>query len=983
MSLLDSIAKTDGKQSTVGGGADGAAFDFRGRPVAFSEDLARILAIPRRPLNIEDPLAAQLWTKHLRRERPEGCDCDARWGVYGPDGKVIPGSGCITSFNPTQGWALEEAMDHGLAGNIGVGHGKTSITIFAPWTRPDVKTATLLIPSGAKRQFLERDFPQWSAHFKTPNLAGSSQFWKDGRPILKIITYSELSLPKNSDILTRHGVPDMLILDESQNAKDRKGPRWQRIERAIEAGIKYFLFMSGSPTDKSIKEYAHHAAQALGSNSPLPLHPPTLDEWSTALDASAKRAPMGALARLCAEGEGVQDGFARRLSDTAGVVITTGASVRCALEITAIKAPPVPSELLGMIEGTRNGRRPDGEISLEAMTSSRWARQMAAGFFSYWNFPRKEPDALITEWFEKRKAYHKEGREKLKYSREFLDSPLLLWNAAARWHDGYKAEHQTIPPHSTKGPMPVWPSEHFLEWREIRDKVHHETKYKWVSDYLVDQCAAWASKNVGIIWVEHKDFGARLAEKAGIPFYDGGGKNPELEEKGGRPIVCSIKANGTAKNLQHLYHKNLFPNPMSTNKDWEQCLDSKTEILTAAGWRGIDDDISAIAVAAFDPTTRAVTWEPSKRVERLLGAEEIYGIESPHLSIRVTAGHRMLASTPKHVSKHVLEWSPLTFVNAHSMPNRWRLPINGIEKNVRGTTLSNEQLVFVGLFMTDGNLESNGRVALFQSERYPEIVDLIDSTVRACGLTAKRSVNTRPSNFGARSPLHKWTIPRRELDQFGPWLTKDLCPEVAALTRDQLLSLLWGMWAGDGHKTTGTYEYDKHSPGTISICSKRKHVLEQLQIACVLRGLRACVAQTKKGLWLLRVSECDWWSVCSADDGRPVWGVLASQSSERVWCCTVSTGAIITRRNGKVAIVGNCLGRTHRNGQRADSVEAEVFLHTPEMRGAFDTARNRARYVTNTMKNPQKLCYAVLDLSAAVEDTLQKPEAGVRWWEDE
>lgn len=564
------MAKAEGKEGKVGGGAESATFEFRGRPVEWSPDLQRVLALPRRKLNLEDPLAAELWTKHLRRERTS-CDCDKRWGVYGPDGAVIPGSGCITAFNNTQGWALEEGMDFSLLGNLGVGHGKTGVTIFSAYTKPDVKTATLLIPAGAKRQFFERDFPQWSQHFRTPNLAGGSEFWPDGRPVLKVVTYSELSLPKNSDILTRYGVPDMLILDESQNAKSRKGPRWQRIDRCIEAGTKYLVCVTGSLTDTSIKEYAHHAAAIFGDRAPVPLHAPTVDEWSSAIDAGRVRAPVGQLARLCEEGEGVQEGFARRFSETPGVIVTTGASVKAALEIKAIAAPPVPLELQEMIQGTRHGRRPDGEVSLESMTSSRWARQMAAGFFSYWNFPRKEPDALIDEWFEKRKAYHKEGREKLKYSREFLDTPLLLWRAAERWHDGYRHDHKMVPPHTKKGPLPVWDSEHFVAWRAIKDKVVHETKYKWVSDYLVDQCVQWASKNVGIIWVEHKDFGNRISEKAGIPFYDGGGKNPELEEKGDRPIICSIKANSTAKNLQ-FFHLNLYPNPMSTNKDWEQSL---------------------------------------------------------------------------------------------------------------------------------------------------------------------------------------------------------------------------------------------------------------------------------------------------------------------------------------------------------------------------------------------------------------------------
>lgn len=581
-SMLTEIAQTKGLITTADGNAEGAIFGYKGAPVGWSHDLERILALHRRSLEPEKDLrAAEAWTKHLRRERPEGCDCDARWGVTGPDGKLIPGSGCLLSLNGPQGWSLEEASDDfGLFGNVGVGHGKTGIGLLLPMAIPGVKTAVLLIPAQVKRQLLERDYAQWAAHFKVPHLAGHF-VWPDQRPVLKVITYSELQLPKNSDILTRHGVADLVIADEGHHLKDKKGTRWKRIDRASDIKRFFFCVITGTPTDKSIKEYDHLIGRALGHKSPVPLHGPTVDAWASALDAGELRAPMGSLVQLCKPGENVQEGFARRVADTHGVIVTSTASVKCGLVITALKAPGVPNDpipgydgrgLADLIEGTRNGERPDGEQSMEALTAAMWSRQLAAGFHSYWNFPRGEPDELIKDWFEKRKNYHKEVRAKLKYSAEFADSPLLIWNAAVRWHDGYSHEGKSYPKHCKKGPMPVWDSEFFLKWREIKDKVFHETKYKWLSDYLVDATVEWAKKNVGIIWVEHHDFGQRVATKAGIPFYDGKGKNPELDEKGNRSIVASIAANDTGKNLQKLWHKNCYPNPFTANKRWEQSL---------------------------------------------------------------------------------------------------------------------------------------------------------------------------------------------------------------------------------------------------------------------------------------------------------------------------------------------------------------------------------------------------------------------------
>jgi hypothetical protein len=572
--MLDGIAKTDGLITQAEGGAAGAVFAFRGAPVGWSKDLDRVAALPRRPLNPDDPAAAIAWTAHLKRDN-EKCDCDRRWGIPG-----TPGTGCIKSLKPIQGWSLEEASDvAGLFGNIGVGFGKTGISILLPMAIPDVKRAILLIPPRVKRQFFEKDYPQWSAHFKVPNLADYGTFI-DGRPTLVVITYSELSLPKNSDILTRYGMPDLIIADESHNLKNHKGPRWRRVERAFEAGCNRFVAISGSPTDRSIKEFSHTMERCLDDQSPTPLHPPTVDAWAAALDAGEYRAPMGLLANFCNPGENVQAGFARRVADTHGVIVTTGSSVRCGLEITAIKAPPVPKDplpgfdgrnLQDLIEATRNGQRPDGDESQDALTAAMWARQLAAGFYSYWNFPRGEPDTLIKDWFAKRKLYNKEVREKLKYSREFLDQPLNLWNAAVRWHDGYTHEGVRVPPKAKNGPMPSWPSEHFAAWRDIKDQVFHETRYKWVSEYLVDAAADWGRKNLGIIWFEHHDFGAKVAERLGLPLYDGGKKSPELDERGDRTIVCSIKANNTGTNLQK-WSDNLVTTPPSTNKDWEQML---------------------------------------------------------------------------------------------------------------------------------------------------------------------------------------------------------------------------------------------------------------------------------------------------------------------------------------------------------------------------------------------------------------------------
>jgi hypothetical protein len=52
------------------------------------------------------------------------------------------------------------------------------------------------------------------------------------------------------------------------------------------------------------------------------------------------------------------------------------------------------------------------------------------------------------------------------------------------------------------------------------------------------------------------------------------------------------------------------------------------------------------------------------------------------------------------------------------------------------------------------------------------------------------------------------------------------------------------------------------------------------------------------------------------------------------------------------------LGRTHREGQLADTVTVEVMLHCEELEACFEKARADARYLEDTFGNRQKLNFA-------------------------
>lgn len=543
------------------------------RPVQHTPDLARILALPRRLAPAlqgpEGEALADLMTERLSRRRSSPCRC-----------KALGRPGCITRLKPAQGWALYEApLAGGLVGNIGVGAGKTGLDILMPMAMPDCKIAVLFVPPNLVPQ-LQADYLAWAEHWRVPSIVGPGfRYLVAGAPVLHVVPYSRLSRAEATDLLDSIG-PDLLIADECHRLKNADTATTSRFLRAMIQANRRLCAWSGTVTKDSIKNYWHLMAFALKDSSPTPLDKEAMKEWATALDAVSWPAPPGALLKLCEPGEHVQAGYRRRLTQTRGVVTTVEGALGAAIYLHRrdVQLPDDRLELdvprscyerwsgtLGeLIERVRQtGTRPDGEELVEATEVAACCKQLASGFYYRWKFPKGEPDELIDEWFRVRKEWHKELREILKERRPHLDSPLLCAKAAIRHAAGYT------------GDLPTWDACWWPEWREIRNRVYHETEAIWLSDYLARDASAWAEKHRGVIWYEYGALGQKIAEVSGLRLY---GAGPEAKAAltgadGKKSVICSIKAHGTGHDgLQYLYNEQLFANVPSSGQTFEQAL---------------------------------------------------------------------------------------------------------------------------------------------------------------------------------------------------------------------------------------------------------------------------------------------------------------------------------------------------------------------------------------------------------------------------
>ena len=514
--------------------------------VGESEDLRRILALPRR----QPPSVSALPDFRNLETEPHDCACHTM------------GRPCCNQLRPVQRWALSEIQQHErLLGIIGVGHGKSALDLLAPMVLKDCKRAVLLVPPSLKQKVLDLDAPYYGQHWKLPNISGG-RWLTPGRPTLYVVAFSELSGGKASDLLDRLS-PDAIVIDEAHCLKDQKAARTRRFLHYLKHHPDVrVLAWSGTMTSRSICDYAHLLKHGFHAASPLPLHTPVLDEWAKCLDGGVIfGAEPGNLMHLCKPGENVRQGFRRRLLETPGVVSSNDAE-GCQASITfttrPLKATPVVKEHLARLG--KLAERPDGEPLVDAMQVAECARQLSCGFYYRWRFPQSPPRELVDSWFEARKDWLREVREKLKHARPHMDSPGLLQNAAKRHAEGYS------------GPLPVWESETWAAWSATKDKVEHVTEAVWFDRTLVEDVAKWLAEKPGLAWYDFTAIGEAL-HALGVRVI-GSGTHGNLAAnalKGGEHVAISISAHGTGKDLQ-CFSRNLLVNPPSSGAIMEQLM---------------------------------------------------------------------------------------------------------------------------------------------------------------------------------------------------------------------------------------------------------------------------------------------------------------------------------------------------------------------------------------------------------------------------
>ncbi|ARK42626.1 hypothetical protein BOC60_20300 [Burkholderia pseudomallei] len=357
----------------------------------------------------------------------------------------------------------------------------------------------------------------------------------------------------------------------------------------------------------------------------------------------------------------------------------------------------------------------------------------------------------------------------------------------------------------------------------------------------------------------------------------------------------------------------------------QMCLDAETEILTRDGWKRHETILETDEVAVFDKDTGEARFEvPSQIVRRPLGDEKMFAIDSPHLDLRVTAGHEMVWAARKFAAAG--QWRKTEASELAERKSHYAIPVSGTG-DFPGVDLADDEIRFLGLFITDGSRNrQTDQVYICQSCAQPDSHhEYIKSVLTNCGFRFGECRIKRTGDLAKYADVMHYTVSKgipnrldeRHLRGWGDlasYMDKNICALLDRMTVRQFDIFLEALNMGDGKKFRHVKDW---TPQTLAITTgDNLEMANRLQAMCVVRGYRCNIARhsyNQSPLYMAYISKKAYACVggSTGEEGRSRLAEVESDPGELVWCVTTQTGNIFVRRNGKAAIVGNC-GRVLR-----------------------------------------------------------------------
>ena len=342
---------------------------------------------------------------------------------------------------------------------------------------------------------------------------------------------------------------------------------------------------------------------------------------------------------------------------------------------------------------------------------------------------------------------------------------------------------------------------------------------------------------------------------------------------------------------------------LAGNRGHYGCYSSDTEVLTKQGWIAWEKVTENHKLLAVDIETKTAHFEKPSSIQKIKFREEdkLYSVKSPYLDLLVTLDHRMVVSH-RQKSGEFSEWYFKNASEIYNKPVRYLLTsflspeARKIPEDIPQDLDISTIFKVAGFFFGDGLRTHNKNPASirFRLRNPRKIAYLLSLDLPTLEMKGDRYVIKNKS-------LAAWVHENFSTDN-----GKCIPQWMLTLPENAILAFWDGLKNSDGTRVT------KKSWGFNSC---EKSAIDLIQATAHINGFSANLTLNNpnvgqkhlnhKPCWRLNISERE--TQLSQEERNP--GIFESLSdySGYVYCASVSTGALLVRRNRKVIVCGNCL----------------------------------------------------------------------------
>lgn len=496
-------------------------------------------------------------------------------------------------------------------GPIGVGHGKTGISIRIAQSayEGDHRVILIAMPPTTVPQFVKHQLPLWRqwSNVSVPihnlhkkRLKERLRLVKARRPGLYIMPYSLFSREDADEVLEELR-PTLMILDEAHNFADPTSAKTGRFLRYLSKYQPRLALLSGTMTDKRMEEYHHLLVGCLLEGCPVPIPRGLMMSWAEVLDSDSDFASatgdelntgltnLGSLiawyknhfpgSDIKGDIHGIRRAYRARLKAAPGVVASADDDIGVSLEVDVLDPKPA-DDYPGLAEVRKYQKQiedewlsPSGDEIEYALHKWKYQFEVGSGIFHKLSWPDSEDDQLLAlsqDHHQRKQEYHRQLRRWLgENDIPRLDTPMLVGNSM--WRHG----NQFVQDADLYGAWTFMKEIEPDEDSEVQLLERLSDPIR-VCDFKIQQAVrvacAWASgpgSPGGLMWYHHRAVGKWLAEQLAAEGLDvlhcpaGSAHDARILDPSNakRVIVASLRAHGEGKNLQYLRRAHYVQRP--------------------------------------------------------------------------------------------------------------------------------------------------------------------------------------------------------------------------------------------------------------------------------------------------------------------------------------------------------------------------------------------------------------------------------------